>query len=155
MYEHSKGRTTFQKSWNDKKRENVEQRMRVFKPPSSFRSSPNVYHQIHVAHSESKMAEYSGKRPRSSIKCLGCKGDHLYQDFPHKEYKMRIVQSLQTIVEDEGINIPRIYVAFEDRHVEHQSHMIEVEGKIINQHVSILIDSGASHNYILTHKMVN
>jgi predicted aspartyl protease len=26
--------------------------------------------------------------------------------------------------------------------------MIEVEGKIINQHVSILIDSGASHCYI-------
>jgi hypothetical protein len=47
-----------------------------------------------------------------------------------------------------GTNIPRIYVALEYQQVEHQSHMIEVEGKIINQFVSILIDSGAIHSYI-------
>jgi hypothetical protein len=36
-----------------------------------------------------------------------------------------------TIVEDVGINIPRIYVSLEDRQTKHKSHMIEVEGKII------------------------
>jgi predicted aspartyl protease len=49
-----------------------------------------------------------------------------------------------TTVEDMG----RIYGALYDRQVEYQSNMIEVEGKIINQLVSILIDSGASHCYI-------
>jgi hypothetical protein len=47
-----------------------------------------------------------------------------------------------------GISIPRIYAALEDRQAKHQSHMIEVEGKIINQPVAILIDSRANHCYI-------
>jgi hypothetical protein len=124
--------------------------MRGFKPPSYFRSSPNVYQQIQVAQSESKMVESSRKRPRPPIKCWGCKGEHLYRDFPHKEDKMRIVHNLQeaTTVEYVGRNIPRIYASLEDRQEEHQSHMIEVEGKITNQPVVILIDSGASHSYI-------
>jgi hypothetical protein len=42
-----------------------------------------------------------------------------------------------TIVEDMGI----IYESLDDRQEEYQSNMIEVEGKIINQPVSILIDS--------------
>jgi hypothetical protein len=42
----------------------------------------------------------------------------------------------------------RIYAALDDGQEEHQSNMIEVEGKIINQPVVILIDSGASHCYI-------
>jgi hypothetical protein len=49
-----------------------------------------------------------------------------------------------TTVEDMG----RIYAALDDRQEEYQSNMIEVEGKIINQHVSILIDSGEIHCYI-------
>jgi hypothetical protein len=49
-----------------------------------------------------------------------------------------------TTVEDMG----RIYAALDDRKIEYQSHMIEVEGKIINQHVSILIDSRKIHCYI-------
>jgi hypothetical protein len=95
----------------------VEQRMRGFKPPSSFRSSPNVYQQIQAAQSESKMEKSSSKRPRPPIKCWGCKGEHLYRDFPHKEDKMRIVHNLQeaTTVENVGRNIPRIYASMEDR----------------------------------------
>jgi predicted aspartyl protease len=49
-----------------------------------------------------------------------------------------------TIVEDMG----RIYAALDDRQEEYQSNMIEVEGKIINQPITILIDSRASHFYI-------
>ena len=49
-----------------------------------------------------------------------------------------------TTVEDMG----RIYVALNDRQAKYQSNMIEVEGKIINQPLSILIDSRESHCYI-------
>jgi hypothetical protein len=49
-----------------------------------------------------------------------------------------------TMVEDIG----RIYASLEYRQEEYQSNMIEVEGKIINHPISILIDSGASHCYI-------
>jgi hypothetical protein len=47
-----------------------------------------------------------------------------------------------------GRNVPRIYVALDNKQAEFQSHMIEVEGKINNQHIVILIDSRASHNYL-------
>ena len=40
--------------------------------------------------------------------------------------------------------IPRIYVALED----HQSTVVEVVGKIVEQYVSILIDPGSTHSYI-------
>jgi hypothetical protein len=49
-----------------------------------------------------------------------------------------------TTVEDMGIT----HAYLDDRQEEYQSNMIEVEGKIINQPVAILIDSGASHCYI-------
>jgi hypothetical protein len=42
----------------------------------------------------------------------------------------------------------RIYVALDDRQEGYQSNMIKVEGKIINQYVSILIDLGEIHCYI-------
>ena len=59
---------------------------------------------------------------------------------------MKTVHNIQeaTIVEDMG----RIYVALNDRQEKYQSNMIEVEGKIINHPVTILIDSGESHCYI-------
>jgi hypothetical protein len=47
-----------------------------------------------------------------------------------------------------GRNVPRIYAALDNKQVEFQSHMIEVEGKINDQPISILIDSGASHSYL-------
>jgi hypothetical protein len=50
------------------------------------------------------------------------------------------VHNLQeaTTVKDMG----RIYVDLDDFQEEYQSNMIEVEGKIINHPVAILIDSG-------------
>jgi hypothetical protein len=42
-----------------------------------------------------------------------------------------------TIVEDMGRNVPRIYAALDNKQDEFQSHMIEVEGNINNQPISI------------------
>jgi hypothetical protein len=47
-----------------------------------------------------------------------------------------------------GRNVPRIYAALDNKKVEFQSHMIDVESMINNQTIAILIDSGASHSYI-------
>ena len=43
---------------------------------------------------------------------------------------------------------PRIYVALEDRQADHQSTVVEVAGKTVEQYVSILIDPGSTHSYI-------
>ena len=43
---------------------------------------------------------------------------------------------------------PRIYAALEDRQADHQSTLVEVACKIVEQHFSILIDPGSTHSYI-------
>ena len=44
--------------------------------------------------------------------------------------------------------VPRIYAALEDRLEDHQSTVVEVAGKIVEQSISILIDPSSTHNYI-------
>ena len=44
--------------------------------------------------------------------------------------------------------VPRIYAALEDRQADHQSTVVEVAGKVVEQSVSILIDPGSTHSYI-------
>ena len=49
---------------------------------------------------------------------------------------------------DIAMNIPIVNVFLEYLQVDHQSTMLEVEGKVLNIYVSILIDSGSSSSYI-------
>ena len=44
--------------------------------------------------------------------------------------------------------MPKICAALENRQADHQSSMVEIEGMINSQPISILIDPGASLNYI-------
>ena len=45
-------------------------------------------------------------------------------------------------------NIPRTYAALEDRQEDHQSTLVEVEGKIVEQYVYVFIDPISTHSYI-------
>jgi hypothetical protein len=84
------------------------------------------------------------------LECWVCKENHRYRDFPHRNDKVRVIHNVQQakIVEDMGSRIPRIYAAMDNKQVEYQSHMIEVEDMIKNQPFTILVDLGASHSYI-------
>jgi hypothetical protein len=84
------------------------------------------------------------------MQCWGCKGDHRFKDCPHRGEKGRVVHNVQQAktMEDMGRYVPRIYAALDNKQVEYQSHMIEVEGMINSQTIVVLIDSGASHSYI-------
>jgi hypothetical protein len=55
---------------------------------------------------------------------------------------VRFVDNVQQakIVEDMGSRVSRIYKAQDNKQVEYQLHMIEVEGMINNHAFSILID---------------
>ena len=57
------------------------------------------------------------------------------------------IQGAETVVQVVR-TIPRIYATLEDRQADHQSTVVEVEGKIAKQYVSILIDPGSTHSYI-------
>jgi hypothetical protein len=81
---------------------------------------------------------------------LGCKGDHKYRDCPHKSEKVRVFHNVQQAktMEDMGRRVPRIYAALDNKQVQFQSHMIEVESMINNHAFTILIYSGVIHSYI-------
>ena len=51
-------------------------------------------------------------------------------------------------MDDVGKIMPRIYATLDNIQTNYQSHMIEVEGKIDNHPIDILIYSGASHSYV-------
>ena len=57
------------------------------------------------------------------------------------------VQGAETMVQVTG-TVPRIYAALEDLQEDHQSTLVEVEGKIVEQSVFVLIDPGSTHSYI-------
>jgi hypothetical protein len=63
---------------------------------------------------------------------------------------MRIVHNIQEdkTVEDMGGSMSRIYAFLDNKEAEYQPHMIEVEGKIDNHPIRVLIDSIAIHSYI-------
>ena len=44
--------------------------------------------------------------------------------------------------------VPGIYAALEDCQEDHQSTVVEVAGKIVEQSISILIDPSSMHSYI-------
>jgi hypothetical protein len=146
LYDQQKGKSTFQKAWEDKKKFKKEQRHKRNKP-SFFRNSP----QGQPSFREHGMAEVGGKRSRQEpIQCWSYKGEHKYRDCPHKIGKVRVFHNVQQaeMVEDMGRRVPRIYEALENKQDEFQSQMIEVEGMINNHSFTILIDSRASHSYI-------
>jgi hypothetical protein len=129
----------------------VEQRKKGTKPPF-FRSIA----QGQPTPKELGMTETVEQKPKKKpIQCWGYGGDHMRKYYPQKGDKARIVHSVQQAmtVEFMGRNVPRIYAALDNKQVEFHSHMIEVEGKINDQPIVILIDSGASHGY-LNHKIV-
>jgi hypothetical protein len=47
-----------------------------------------------------------------------------------------------------GKNVPRIYIALDNKQVEFQSHMIKVEGKINDQPIVIFIYSRTIHSHL-------
>jgi hypothetical protein len=123
---------------------NYDQRRKGFKPPFN-RNDPNRNRQDQYAKGDFKKEDSLGKRGRPPIQCWGCKEDHLYNDFPQIKDKVNTVHNIQEAITIDDMG--RIYAALDDRQAEYQSNMIEVEGKIINKPISILINSGTSHCY--------
>ena len=52
-----------------------------FTPPF-FRGNPNSFQPNQASQSGSKTIKSLGKRPRKTIKCWRCGGDHMFKEFP-------------------------------------------------------------------------
>jgi hypothetical protein len=75
LYDQHRGRPNFHKSWEDKKKGNMEKMKKGNKPPFFINNS-----QGYPTQNESRMLETLGKGPRQQpMKCWGCEGDHMYR----------------------------------------------------------------------------
>ena len=95
------------------------------------------------------------KETREPLQCWGCGGDHMLRNFPLRNGNVNQVHNIQgtKIMGQVERTIPRIYAALEGHQEYHQSTVVEVEGKIVEQSISIFIDPRSTHNYI-TFKIV-
>jgi hypothetical protein len=138
LYDQQRGIPTFQKAWEEKMKSKVEQRKKGTKPPF-FRNTV----QGKATSKEPKMTEAMEARPRKyPMKCWGCDGNYVFRDLPQRGEKARTSHNVgqDATIEDMGRSVPRIYASLDNKQDEFQSHMIEVEGKINDQPIAILIE---------------
>ena len=85
---------------------------------------------------------------REPSKFWGCGEPHLLRDCPHRNIQMIVRDREATTENDIARNIPTIHAALDNRQAQHQATMVEMEGKIFDKFVSILIDLGYKYSYI-------
>ena len=87
---------------------------------------------------------------KETVKCWECNGPHYESVFPNRK---KTVTNIHTVQEEMNVGdlvrtMPRINATLENRQVDYQTSMVEVEGKLNQLPKSILIDLGASLSYI-------
>jgi hypothetical protein len=87
---------------------------------------------------------------RKPLECWDCRGDHLRRDCPLQQQNSRKIYNMQeaTTVNDVARSVPQIYAALDNNQADHQASVVELEGKISNHLVSVLIDPGSNLSYI-------
>jgi hypothetical protein len=90
LYDQHKGKLTFQRAWEDKRKFKREQMQKGNKPPF-FRNNPQEQPVLR----EPGMVEVGGQRPRKTpMQHWGYNGDHKYKYFPHIKDKVRFVHNV-------------------------------------------------------------
>jgi hypothetical protein len=87
---------------------------------------------------------------KGPLKCWGCGEAHMLRDCPHRKHEYKIVYHVQdaTMINDVSRSVPKIYAVVENRQEDHQASIVELEGIISKQPISILIDPGSNLSYV-------
>ena len=145
-----KSKPDFHKAWKDNRNEKFDQSKKGFKPSHLQNQQRNPSQAV------TKPTRMMGDKPRDPkdtkepLQCWGCGGNHMHRNCPHGNGNVSQVHNIQgakTAVQMER-DIPRIYAALKDCQADHQSTVVDVEGKIVEQSISILIDPRSTHSYI-------
>jgi hypothetical protein len=87
---------------------------------------------------------------KEPLKCWGCGEENLLMDCPHRQSNIRRVYNIQesTTINYVARSMQCIYAALDNKQVDHQTSVVEMEGMIANHLVSILIDLGSNLSYV-------
>ena len=87
---------------------------------------------------------------KERVKCWECNGPHYASVCPNRKNTVSNIHTVQEemTIGDLARTIPKINAALENRQVNYQTSMVEVEGKMNQTPISILIDPRASLSYI-------
>jgi hypothetical protein len=91
--------------------------------------------------------ETSQKEP---VKCWECGEPHYFKDCPHgkkNNNNIHIVREATTVCEI-AWRTPKINAALENIQTDHKASVVEVEGMLNDQLISILIDTCATLSYV-------
>ena len=87
---------------------------------------------------------------KEQVKCWECGEPHYFKDCAHRNKNNRNIHTVReaTTVGEIARSTPNISVALENKKEDHQASMVEIEGMLNNQSISILIDIGAILSYV-------
>jgi hypothetical protein len=159
-YDQYKQWVEFPKTWKDKKQDGINQRKKRYQP-TPYQNAAKGFPRKDF-HSNHPNTQGSGKpvnlgmkkfgdNSREPLKCWECGEPHLRRNCPRLIAANRtVVHNLQeaSTVGDMGRSLHRINAAIDGRQADHQSSVVEIEGKILDTRISILIDPGATLSYI-------
>jgi hypothetical protein len=149
-------------NWKGKKRNNFEQKGKGTKfCNNNFGNNHHCYQGNNYkgnkpynqpTNKEKEQATFYNKNTtqREPLKCWECGEPHYYKDCPLRRKtnnNLHIVHEAFIVNEIER-NIPNISAALENRQENYHTSMVEVEGMLNNEPISILIHLGSSLSYI-------
>ena len=84
------------------------------------------------------------------MRCWTCGGDHHKRYCPQYQGVRPQIYSVHEalIIGDVGQRVPHIYAALDNKQEDHQTSIIEMNGKLCDQVISILIDPGSNYSYV-------
>jgi hypothetical protein len=159
-YDQYKQRSEIPKAWKDKKQDRMNQWKKGFQPTPFQNMEKNFQRKYFHSNNQNTQgggrpvnlgAKKIGDNPREPLKCWECGEPHLRRNCPRLTSAARTtVHNLQeaSTVGDVGRSMHIINAVVDGRQVDHQSTIVEVEGKVNNNRISILIDPGASLSYV-------
>jgi hypothetical protein len=97
-----------------------------------------------------KEREREEEPKKGPLQCWGCGETHMLRDCPHRQHDIKNVYNVQgeDMANDVSIRVSRIYVVVENRQEYHKYFVVELEGIISNQPISISIDPSSNLSYI-------
>jgi hypothetical protein len=159
-YDQYKQWVEFPKTWKDKKQDGMHQWKKGYQP-SPYQNETKSFPRKDF-HSNHPNTQGSGKPVNlgmkkfgdnscEPLKCWECGEPHLRRNCPRLIATNRtVVHNLQeaSTMGDLGKSLHRINAAIDGRQADHQSSVVEIEGKIHDTQISVLIDPGATLSYI-------